>query len=129
MKNKIEISKSNYKDYLPISMIAFSYATGGAQGDPGGINIVDIDGKIFYLNYAYGDLNKNEVYEICPPLKEYSPEKDPEGWHKINMGMGNTLFVSKSILQQFQEKTQDIKTPSGYYLSWVNVVLNIIKNI
>ena len=125
MNNKIEIKKSNYKDYLPISMIAFSFAGGGAQGDPGGIKIVDIDGRIFYLNHAFGDLNENEVKEICPPLKERSPE----GWQIINMGMGNTLFVSKSILQQFQEKTKDIKTPSGYYSRWVNIVLNIIKNI
>ena len=128
MNNKIVLNKSNYKDYLPISMIAFSYATGGAQGDPGGIKIVDIDGRVFYLNYAYGDLNKNEVYEICPPLKEYSPGKVPEEWHIINMGMGNTLFVNKSIFQQFKEETKDIKTPSGYYSTWVNVVLNIIKN-
>ena len=127
MKNIIELQKSNFKDYLPINMIAFSYANGGAQGEPGAILIVDTDGRTFHLNYAYGDLSKDEVYEICPPLKENSPEKDPEGWHKINMGMGNTLFVSKSILQQFKEETKDIHRPDGYYLTWKKVVLNIIK--
>ena len=128
MENKIELNKSNYKNYLPINMIAFSYAGGGAQGDPGAILIVDTDGKIFYLNHAFGDLNENEVNEICPPLKDIVKGEKSEGFHRINMGMGNTLYIGKSILQKFQEETKDINTPSGYYLRWIKVVLNIIKN-
>ena len=125
--NAIEIKKSNYKDYLPLDMIALSCATGGAQGEPGGIIIVDIDGKIFHFNHAYGDLSMNEVYEICPPLKEDSEGKEPEEYHRINMGMGNYLFVKKTILPQFKEETKDITSPSGYYRSWVKTILKIIK--
>ncbi len=128
MYNKIELNKSNYKGYLPIKEIAFSYAGGGAQGEPGGINIVDTDGKIFHLNHAFGDLTENEVYEICPPLIKVDQRETPEGFHRINMGMGNTLYIGNSILQQFQEETKDINSPSGYYLRWIKVVLNIIKN-
>ena len=123
----IEMNKSNFKDYLPLNIIAFSYANGGAQGEPGGIQIVDNDGRIFHFNYADGDLSRNEVFEICPPLKEGCEGKEPEGWHLINMGMGNTLFVNKSIFQQFKEETKDIKNPSQYYGAWRKVVLNIIK--
>ena len=127
MENKIEIKKSNYKDYFPISIIAFSFATSGAQGDPGGIKIMDINGKIFYLNHAYGDLSLKEVCEICPPLKKENKEKEPEEWQIINMGMGNSLFINKSILQQFEEETKDIKKKSDLYRRWINIILNIIK--
>ena len=80
MKNTIELSKSNYKNYLPINTIAFSYANGGAQGEPGGVIILDKEGKFFHFNYAEGDLKKDEIFEICPPLKEVAIDTIPENY-------------------------------------------------
>ena len=127
MQNKIELSKSNYKNYLPLNIIAFSYATGGAQGEPGGVTILDKEGKFFHFNYAYGDLKKDEIFEICPFLKEIESHKIEENFERMNMGMGNTLFVSKSILPEVKEKTKDIKRPDELFLQWRKIIYDIIK--
>ena len=154
MKNKIELSKSNYKNYLPINIMAFSYANGGAQGEPGGIIILDNEGKFFHLNYETGDLKPDEIYEICPPLKEINNnskkfdemnkgkgniceicpalkqiilKNNTEKFEEMNMGMGNKLFVNKSIFPEVKEKTKDITRPNMLYIRWKNIILDIIK--
>ena len=124
----IELSKSNYKNYLPINAMAFSYANGGAQGESGGIIILDNDGKFFHFNYAYGDLKHDEIFEICPPLKEVASNQIPENFERMNMGMGNTLFVNKLILPEVKEKTKDIKRPDALYSQWKKIIPDIIKN-
>ena len=123
----IELSKSNYKNYSPINSITFSYAHGGAQGEPGGIIILDNEGKFFHLNCSYGDLTNDEIFEICPPLKEVALKKIPENFEKMNMGMGNTLFVNKSILPEVKEKTKYIKRPDELYRQWKKIIHDIIK--
>ena len=42
MKNveRIQLNLSNYKNSLPIEIIAFSIAEAGAQGDPGALEII-----------------------------------------------------------------------------------------
>ena len=127
MKNKIELSKSNYKNYLPINTIAFSYANGGAQGEPGGIIILDKEGKFYHFNYAEGDLKNEEIFEIFPFLKEIESNKITENFERMNMGMGNTLFVSKSILPEVKEKTKDIKRPDQLFSQWKKIIYDIIK--
>ena len=128
MKNRIELSKSNYKKYTPINAMAFSYANGGAQGEPGGIIILDNNGTFFHFNYNEGDLKKDEIFEICPSLKEVALNQIPENFEKMNMGMGNTLFVNKSIFPEVKEKTKDLKNPAALYIQWKHIILDIIKN-
>ena len=127
MKNRIELSKSNYKKYTPINAMAFSYANGGAQGEPGGIIILDNNGTFFHFNYADGDLTNDEIFEICSSLEEIALNKIPENFERLNMGMGNTLFVNKSIFPEVKEKTKDIKTPNALYIKWKHIILDIIK--
>lgn len=127
MNNMIELSKSNYKNYLPINTMTFSYANGGAQGESGAIIILDNDGKFFHFNYSEGDLKRDEIYEICPFLKEVALEKIPENFERMNMGMGNFLFVNKSILPEVKEKTKDIKRPDALYSQWKKIIHDIIK--
>lgn len=40
----IELSKENYKDYLPLDIAAFSFAFAGAMGDAGGVVIITTSG-------------------------------------------------------------------------------------
>ena len=127
MQNKIELSKSNYKNYLPLNIIAFSYATGGAQGEPGGVTILDKEGNFFHFNYVYVDWKNDEIFEICPFLKEIEINRNPENFERMNMGMGNTLFVNKSILPEVKEKTKDIKRPDELFLQWRKIIYDIIK--
>ena len=73
-QNKIELKLSNYNDYLPINIIAYSFATSGAQGEAGGVEIISKEGKTFHFNYCEGDITENEMYLICPPLKALNEE-------------------------------------------------------
>lgn len=41
--NIIEIDELNYQDYTNLDIVAYSFARGGAMGDPGGIEIIDRD--------------------------------------------------------------------------------------
>ena len=51
--NVIEINSENYKDYLHLDIIAFSFAGEGAQGEGGGLWMVTSDGKLYHTNFAY----------------------------------------------------------------------------
>ena len=125
----VSLYKSNYKYYLPIDPMAFSYAHGGAQGEPGGVIIIDNDGKFFHFNCIYGDLKKDEILEICPQLKEAALGSIPENYEFKSLGAGNSLFVNKAIVPDFKEKTKDIERPAQLYSKWVSIILNIIKKL
>ena len=51
----MEIDNNNYLSYTHLNIVAFSFAHGGAMGDPGGIIIIDAEGQTYHANYAYGD--------------------------------------------------------------------------
>ena len=124
----IELKHSNYKNYLPIKIIAFSYAYSGAQGEPGGVKIIDNNGKIFHFNYFIKkDLKENEIYEICPIIKDIDLNIIPKEWCEMNMGAGNKLYVNKSISEEVKEKTKDLKGPGMLYQKWSKIILDIIK--
>ena len=125
----IPLYKSNYKYYLPINAMAFSYAHGGAQGEPGGVIILDNDGKFFHFNCIYGDLLEDEILEIFPPLKEVANDSIPENYGCKYLGCGNSLFVNKAILPDFEEKTKALEIPDQLYSKWENIILDIVKKL
>ena len=129
-KNKIELNLSNYNDYLPINIIAYSFASSGAQGEAGGVNIISKEGKAFHFNYCEGDIKEKEIYLICPPLKEkyennYLYEAN---WKDINMGMGNSLTVHISIDDKFKEKEKKLNLGfGGLFQAWKKIVYEILE--
>ena len=128
--DKIELKLSNYNDYLPINIIAFSYATSGAMGERGGVNIISKEGQLFHFNYVDGDIKENEMYIICPPLKERIENNNiyKENWEDINLKMGNNLILHKSIYDKFQEKIKNVNTSSGrLFLLWKKIVFEILE--
>ena len=127
MENKIELSKYNYKNYLPINIIAFSCASGGAQGESWGINIIDNDRTFLHFNYETVILTKDELFEINPSLKEKSLNTISEKFEEMNMGMGNKLYINKAIFPEVKEKTKDITRSDMLYIKWKKIILDIIK--
>ena len=51
--NVIEINSENYKDYLHLDIIAFSFAGEGAQGEGGGLWLLTSGGKLYHTKFAY----------------------------------------------------------------------------
>ena len=133
MKEAIELSKSNYKDYLPMDLVAFSFAAPGAMGYAGRIVIVGKDAQTYFFNYVRGDLTMEDVYEILPLLREcnfgiFGGGKYPDGWSEMYMGFGNHLVVSHSIEDDLRDIAKDLESPGELYQKWLELVLAIIND-
>ena len=126
-KEFIELNHSNYNNFIPINIIAFSYGYGGAQGEPCGVKIMDKDGKLFHFNYMENDFKGNEKDEICPMIKDLELRKSLKEWSEKYMGAGNYLYCHNSISKEVEEKTKDIKGPGVLFNQWPKVIREIIK--
>ena len=103
----IELSKENYKDYLPLDIAAFSFAFAGAMGDAGGVVIITTSGQLYYFNYAYQDFSGDDVDAILSILAQCElpifgeTDRVPEGWRYITLGAGNNLFMQNQYVEPF----------------------------
>ena len=70
--NRIEIDELNYQDYQHLDIVAYSFARGGAMGDPGGIKIVDSDGQVYHANYCYGrhTIKSEHIKAVIPVFED-----------------------------------------------------------
>ena len=127
MGDKIELTQKNYKDYIPINIIAFSFAYSGAQGEPGGVNLINDKGQIFHFNYLEDKLTKYEIEEVCPFIKNNDLTQFETNFQQINMGMGNKLLVEKIFYQKVEHILNEIKNPSHIFIKWKDIILNALK--
>ena len=134
MNNIINLTKTNYKDYLPLDIVAFSYAEGGAMGCPGNIEIVTFDQNLFQLNFCYVAWNEDDIYSICPVLKEctfgFGQVQIPTGWKYYYLGAGNHLILSRRICSDFDRiitKEGIDGSGVGLYQAWLDVVLSVLR--
>ena len=126
-ESKIALNPTNYKEFLPINIIAFSFAEGGAMGEGGSIIIVSDNGKSYRLNYVWDDWSEDCIYEVCPILKEcslcaFERIKYPKGWIYRYMGVGNHLLIHELLEKRFSEATKDFQTPVEYYKNWEQII-------
>ena len=104
-KEPILLNSKNYKSYLPLDIVAFSWAFGGAMGDAGGVNIVCKDGESYYFNWAHGDMSEDMIYEVLPVIAKCElpivgeTDRVPEGWHHISLGCGNNLIIKEEYVE------------------------------
>lgn len=52
MKNRIVLDNNSIKDIKPDNLIAITIAEGGAMGDPGAIELVDNDLKLYHTHFG-----------------------------------------------------------------------------
>ena len=130
--NMVELTKTNYKNYIPLDIVALSFAEGGAQGCPGRIEIVTFDQKLYYFNHCFGDLDEHDIYSICPELRECSfgpfrRNKIPAGWKYYYLGAGNHLTVSGRVYMEFDRiKGKDIEGVA-LYQAWLDILFSAMK--
>ena len=134
--NRIEIDELNYQDYQHLDIVAYSFARGGAMGDPGGIKIVDSDGQVYHANYCYGrhTIKSEHIKLIIPVFEDLrislnSCKTENDNWLTIDLGYGNYLFVSKAISDAFSREVEagDYDTVGALYKRWLSIVLKILK--
>ena len=131
-QSTIEISKSNYKDYSSLDIVAFSFAVPGAQGEGGGIYLITSDQNIYHMNFVFGDMTIDDAIHICPPLADcrftlFGADKIPSGWNYQYMGAGNHLFVRDSILNDVFERTTGLERVE-LYQQWKAIVMEVLEN-
>lgn len=132
--NIITITKDNYTDYDLHDVVAISFATGNAMGDPGAIEIITSNGGVFYANPEYEDISLEQIYTVCPDYLEidsrwFEGTKNPQGWEHIYLGWGNHLYIKETIYAPFQiglkQKKKQIKE-NLLYNNWKDIVLDCL---
>ena len=111
----------------------FSLAEGGAMGEPGRVLFFDNEGQSYYFNYVYGNVDMRNVAKLFPVLSECSfglfgiDSQVPEGWHYVNLGMGNHLIVNDAVYPEFAEALGDEETPAVIYGKWADIAEAILN--
>lgn len=126
------IDEKNYKDFLNLDVIAFSFAHGGAMGSGGEIIVITKDAKTYSMNYCFGEMTIEMCDEVCPPLKDcrfgfVDVEQAPEGWEGVSLGFGNFLVLSEPIYNQIKAEMLHMPPPIRYR-SWQAMVLGFLKS-
>ena len=125
------INENNYRNYINLNVIAFSFAHGGAQGSGGEIIVITNDTNIYSMNYCFGNMTIEMCDEVCPPLKDcifgfFEVEKTPVGWKGVPLGAGNFLVLTESLYNQIEYEL--IKMPPHIrYGSWMSMVKNLMS--
>jgi hypothetical protein len=132
MEDVIYIDEKNFKDYINLNVIAFSFAHGGAQGSPGEIIVITKENIIYSMNYAYSYMTIEMCDEVCPPLKEcqfgfFEVEKTPVGWKGVPLGAGNFLVLSEPIYNQIEHELLQMP-PHIRYGRWMGIVKDLMNN-
>lgn len=125
------INEKNYKDYLNLDVLAFSYAHPGAMGYGGEIIVITKEAKVYSMNYAFGDMKIEMCNEVCPPLRDcvfglFNVERTPKGWEGIRLGCGNFLVLAEPIYNQLKQEMANM--PSHIlYGEWMDMVLSCLN--
>lgn len=124
----IYLSKDNYLQHIPISdIVAIKYAVSGAMGSAGQVIMVTLSGELYVLETAYTNMSCEECIKSCPILEDYwSQNILPDEWdNRYYMGMGNHLFINKSIVNAFDSRIKRFRLEHmDLYANWIMVVLD-----
>lgn len=127
-QNSIEITSSNYRDYCPFDIAAFSITQRPVKWS--GFVLITTDGNVYH---AHSDMNMFELITICPPLRECKlgiggAKGIPEDYSYLYMGAGNHLFVNDSIAEDVKTLFQD-KDKMDILQQWEYLVLKALKEV
>ena len=131
MKEVIFINDKNYRDYLNLDVVAFSFAYGGAMGSGREIIVITKGAGIYSMNYVFGDMTIEMCDEVCSTLKDcefgvLEVEKTPNGWKGIGLGMGNFLVLAEPIYNRIGRNLLKLR-PSFRYREWRGMVLELLE--
>lgn len=112
-----------------MDVVAFHYADPGACGRPGSIRIVTRDRGLYQINYL--DMPKDIVLRACPPLDAIIQSTSnrlplPRGWMRLNMGLGNCLFLTDELRQNISVAGLH---PAQIYRQWEDLILKGLERI
>lgn len=126
-QNSIEITSSNYRDYCPFDIAAFSITQRPVKW--GDYVLITNDGNVYH---AFSDMNIFELITICPPISECKlgigdAKGVPEDYSYLYMGAGNHLFVNDVISDEVKNLTNGMDK-SDLRQQWEFVVMKALEN-
>ena len=129
----IKLTKENYKQYLPIDTVAFSFSEAGAMGEAGAVALVSSNKQLFSFNYVYGGFEMEEVGEICPVLRKCRVSNFkvdvPKEFVHLYLGFGNHLVIKDILFDEFKVHAKDsIDSPDLLYETWLEAILKALNN-
>lgn len=105
----------NPQKLLDANILAVHFAAGGAQGDPGAVEILYRQGdgiQILYGNYVYENLDVDAVFQKIPVLRCFDSSRGclpypfggqfniPEDWKYVYMGAMNHFLCRTEIFEK-----------------------------
>lgn len=121
------LSNEEYNSHLPLDVVAFHYASPGACGYPGHIRVITMDKRKIMVDYM--DTPREIVSKLCPPIDiiEHALANGlPIGWMRLNMGLGNVLFLTSELRQNISVAGL---TPPQIYRRWDQMIIEALSNI
>ena len=122
-----ELGKNICKQISYEDIVFFSLAEGGAMGCPGEVLIAtkSADGVKWYcLNTI--TTNNDDLCTVFPPLRTFNcgifgmASGIQDGWHHVDLGMGNHLLVRDDFFPQFAYEEEQLHAESRgvVYAHW-----------
>ena len=127
----IELSNNTFTKDILDTTVFFKIAESGAMGEPGGIDFITEQGKIYHANYCYGDLERKTIQNAFPIINECRfglfgmGSEVPKGWQYVSLGMGNHLIVRDDYYDKFASVIAHYKSPGEIYQNWIEQALKI----
>ena len=124
--NRIELDNSSFTSDIAEKITFFSYAEGGAMGEPGRVLFVTEDHSVYHSNYIYTDLTWETMERAFPALVGFTRfRSETEGWKHVHLGMGNHLFVREDHFETFSQLISDCEGPADIYVCWLEKALSM----
>ena len=135
----IKLTKENYKSYLPISTVAFSYNLNVTDNYRGHVFFIDEKGVTFEIDNQSLEFSFSDILGVCPFIESISitPKRvvSPEGWKIVELDE-EILAISTSIYKRFIRTLNEIIWAHNYPdpenlhhfdENWKEAVINVVN--
>ena len=126
-------------DIKPEEVIAITLASGGAMGDPGAIEVVDKNLKMYYTHF--GEIASEKLGKIIPFIEKIDEIFDclwrnskvevDSNWAGLYMGFGNCLFVrpelKEPMLDYIKANYAECSPAVELYTHWYDTLKEVVR--
>lgn len=133
---EIVLTSENYKKFLPVKVLTFTYAELGAMGDPGRVVLIDSRARVFRFYLQEDKLKLSEVAEFFPEFSSLISfpkkalfnttngylESFYEDWSELDLGMGNHLIFKSIIKKDLTEELLGLESYERFRIAWETVL-------
>lgn len=134
----IKLTKENYKSYLPISMVAFSYNLSVSDGLKGHVSVIDDKGVSFEIDNRSSEFSSSDILDICPFIESINITQKrvitPVEWKVVELD-NEILAIKTSVYKRFIRRLNviinahnypDPENPHHFDEHWKEAVIDVV---